>query len=150
MMLMVSGIQGESGVLDGIPYVQKAIQANVGTWGIHFITFSIFAFAFSSLIGNYYYAESNILFIKDSKLLLNLFRVTCCVAVFLGAQADFSLAWNLADVTMGAMAIVNIIAIILLRNTAVKALKDYEKQRVSGKKPVFHGKDIGLENTLWK
>ena len=58
MMLLLSGVQGESGVLDGIPFVQKAISANVGNWGIHFITLSIFAFAFSSLIGNYYYAES--------------------------------------------------------------------------------------------
>ena len=54
MMLLLSGVQGESGVLDGIPFVQKAISANVGNWGIHFITLSIFAFAFSSLIGNYY------------------------------------------------------------------------------------------------
>ena len=67
MMLLLSGVQGESGVLDGIPFVQKAISANVGNWGIHFITLSIFAFAFSSLIGNYYYAESNILFIKNNK-----------------------------------------------------------------------------------
>ena len=70
MMLLLSGVQGESGVLDGIPFVQKAISANVGNWGIHFITLSIFAFAFSSLIGNYYYAESNILFIKNNKKLL--------------------------------------------------------------------------------
>lgn len=73
MMLLLSGVQGESGVLDGIPFVQKAISANVGNWGIHFITLSIFAFAFSSLIGNYYYAESNILFIKNNKKLLFFF-----------------------------------------------------------------------------
>ncbi len=73
MMLLLSGVQGESGVLDGIPFVQKAISANVGNWGIHFITLSIFAFAFSSLIGNYYYAESNILFIKNNKKLLFIF-----------------------------------------------------------------------------
>ena len=104
MMLLLSGVQGEAGVLDGIPFVQKAISANVGTWGIHFITASIFAFAFSSLIGNYYYAESNILFIKNNKVLLFVFRCTCLLAVFLGAQADFSLVWNLADITMGCMA----------------------------------------------
>ena len=63
MMLLLSGVEGKTGVLDGIPFVQKAVSANVGNWGIHFITLSIFAFAFSSLIGNYYYAESNILFI---------------------------------------------------------------------------------------
>ena len=70
MMLLLSGVEGKSGVLDGIPFVQQAISANVGTWGIHFITFSIFTFAFSSLVGNYYYAESNIKFIKDDKRLL--------------------------------------------------------------------------------
>ena len=150
MMLLVSGVEGISGTLDGIPYVQAAISANVGDWGIHFITISIFAFAFSSVIGNYYYAESNILFIKNSKVLLHLFRVTCVLAVFAGALADFSLAWNLADVTMGFMAIVNIIAILLLGNTAIKTLKDYEAQKKEGKNPVFDEKRINLTGTVWK
>lgn len=150
MMLLVSGVEGKSGVLDGIPYVQTAISSNVGQWGIHFITFSIFAFAFSSLVGNYFYAESNILFIKNNKTLLFVFRITCIVAIFLGAQADFSLVWNLADVTMGLMAIVNIIAIFLLGGTVVKVLNDYEKQKKQGIKPVFHEKNVGIKNTVWK
>ena len=147
MMLLLSGVQGESGVLDGIPFVQKAISANVGNWGIHFITLSIFAFAFSSLIGNYYYAESNILFIKNNKKLLFIFRITCLLAVFFGAQADFSMMWNIADITMGCMATVNILVILVLGNTAMKVLKDYEKQKKEGKNPVFKAKDVGIENT---
>ncbi|MDO4470165.1 MAG: alanine/glycine:cation symporter family protein [Bacillota bacterium] len=147
MMLLLSGVQGESGVLDGIPFVQKAISANVGSWGIHFITLSIFAFAFSSLIGNYYYAESNILFIKNNKKLLFIFRITCLLAVFFGAQADFSMMWNIADITMGCMATVNILVILVLGNTAIKVLKDYEKQKKEGKNPVFKAKDVGIENT---
>jgi AGCS family alanine or glycine:cation symporter len=147
MMLLVSGVEGKSGVLDGIPYVQAAIRANVGSWGIHFITFSIFAFAFSSLVGNYYYAESNILFIRDSKVLLNIFRVTCILAIFLGAQADFDMIWNLADITMGFMAIVNIITIFLLGGIAFKALKHYEEQKRRGEKPSFRAADIGINNT---
>ena len=147
MMLLLSGVQGESGVLDGIPFVQKAISENVGNWGIHFITLSIFAFAFSSLIGNYYYAESNILFIKNNKKLLFIFRITCLLAVFFGAQADFSMMWNIADITMGCMATVNILVILVLGNTAIKVLKDYEKQKKEGKNPVFKAKDVGIENT---
>lgn len=147
MMLLLSGVQGESGVLDGIPFVQKAISANVGNWGIHFITLSIFAFAFSSLIGNYYYAESNILFIKNNKKLLFIFRITCLLAVFFGAQADFSMMWNIADITMGCMATVNILVILVLGNTAIKVLKDYEKQKKEGKDPIFKAKDVGIENT---
>ena len=149
-MLLMSGVQGESGVLDGIPYVQAAIKANVGELGIHFITVSIFAFAFTSLIGNYCYAESNILFIKNNKVVLNIFRVTCLVAIFLGAQADFGVVWNLADVTMGFMAIVNIIAIFLLGKVALKVLKNYEEQKKAGKNPVFYEDAVGLKGTVWK
>lgn len=149
MMLLLSGVEGEKAVLDGIPYVQAAISSNVGEWGIHFITFSIFAFAFSSLIGNYFYAESNILFIKNNKVVLTVFRITCMVAIFLGAQADFSLVWNIADITMGFMAIVNIIAIFLLGNVAFKALKHYEQKKKQGEAPVFYEDEIGLTGTVW-
>lgn len=149
IMLLVSGVEGKSEVLDGIPYVQAAISSNVGQWGIHFITFSIFAFAFSSLIGNYFYAESNILFIRNSKVLLNVFRVTCVVAVFLGAQADFDMVWNIADVTMGLMAIVNIIAIVLLSKVAIKVLKNYEQKKKAGENPVFYEDEVGLTGTVW-
>lgn len=149
IMLLVSDVEGKSGVLDGIPYVQAAISSNVGEWGIHFITFSIFAFAFSSLIGNYFYAESNILFIKNNRVVLHIFRMTCVVAIFLGAQADFSLVWNLADITMGLMAIVNIIAIFLLGNVAIKVLKNYEKKKKAGENPVFYEDEVGLTGTVW-
>lgn len=145
MILFTSGVEG----LDGIPYVQAAISENVGTWGIHFITVSIFAFAFSSVIGNYYYAESNIMFIKNNKVLLFVFRVTCVLAVFLGAQADFSLVWNIADVTMGLMAIVNIVAILLLGKIAIKVLKNYEQKKKRGENPVFYEDEVGLTGTVW-
>lgn len=150
MMLLVSGIEGKPDVMDGIPFVQAAIRVNMGDWAIHFITVSIFAFAFSSLIGNYYYAESNILFVKDNKLLLQAFRVTCVVAIFLGAQADFSLMWNIADITMGVMAIINIISIFLLSNTAFKVLKHYEEQKKKGGEITFRASEIGIKDTVWK
>lgn len=150
-ILLLSGVTGVPEKLDGIPYVQAAISANVGSLGIHFITFSIFAFAFTSLIGNYYYAESNILFIKNNRVLLNGFRITCLIAIFLGAQADFSTVWNLADVLMGFMAIENILVIFLLGGIACKVLKDYTRQKKQGLDPVFKAKDVGLDNTdFWK
>ena len=150
-ILLLSGVTGIPEKLDGIPYVQAAISANVGSLGIHFITFSIFAFAFTSLIGNYYYAESNILFIKNNRILLNVFRITCLIAIFLGAQADFSTVGNLADVLMGFMAIENILVIFLLGGIACKVLKDYTRQKKQGLDPVFKAKDVGLDNTdFWK
>ena len=150
-ILLLSGVTGVPEKLDGIPYVQAAISANVGSLGIHFITFSIFAFAFTSLIGNYYYAESNILFIKNNRVLLNGFRITCLIAIFLGAPADFSTVWNLADVLMGFMAIENILVIFLLGGIAFKVLDDYTKQKKQGLDPVFKAKNVGLNNTdTWK
>ena len=143
MILLCSGVS--EGV--GIQFVQNAVRANFGEFGIHFISIAIFLFAFSSLIGNYYYAEANIKFIKDSKTVLNIFRITCLIMIFFGTQMSLDAAWNLADCLMGIMAILNIIAILLLGKIATKCLKDYTKQRKEGKNPVFKAKDIGINNT---
>ena len=90
-----------------------------------------------SLIGNYYYTESNLRFIRDDKRVLFIFRLTCLAAIFLGAQASFDTVWNLADILMGFMAIVNIIAILLLGNQAVKVLKDYDRSARRAKTRCF-------------
>ena len=128
---------GSDANLTGMPYVQQAISAQVGQAGIHFITISIFLFAFSSLIGNYCYAESNLKFILDTKRSLCIFRILAIVVIFFGAQASFSTIWDLADVLMGFMAIVNIIAILLLGKIAITCLKDYSAQKKQGKDPVL-------------
>lgn len=141
MILMVSGAP----VSQDITYVQDAVSGTFGPVGILFITIAIFFFAFSSLVGNYYYTESNLRFIKDDKRILFVFRLTCLLAIFLGAQANFNTVWNLADILMGFMAIVNIISILILGNVAVKALKDYDQQRAQGKNPVFYASHIGMK-----
>lgn len=144
MMLLVYGVDKN---LTGIPYVQAAIKSQVGELGIHFIIVSILLFAFSSLVGNYSYAESNLKFIKDNKVLLFVFRIVCLGVIVFGSTASFDMVWNLADVLMGFMAIVNIIAIVLLHNIAIKALKDYRQQKKEGKDPTFHPKQLGIKNT---
>ena len=145
MMILV--FDGYADGLTGIPLVQEALRSQVGSFGIHFINLSIFLFAFSSVIGNYCYAESNLKFIKNNKVVLFLFRCSCLVAILFGSVASFDMVWNLADVSMGLMAIVNIIAILLLYKIAVKALNDYKEQKRQGKDPVFHAKKLGIKNT---
>lgn len=145
MMLLNYGVIDPS--LTGMPFVQQAVKFAVGEGGIHFITISIFLFAFSSLVGNYCYAESNLKFIKDHKGLLFVFRVVCVVVVFFGAQANFDTVWNLADVLMGFMAIVNIVAILLLSPKVIRILNDYREQKKQGKDPVFHPKKLGILHT---
>lgn len=148
-MLLV--FEGNTEGLSGMPYVQMAVQAELGEFGIHFITISIFLFAFSSLIGNYCYAEANLKFITKNKTVLFLFRVIVLIVIYLGAQANFDTVWNLADLLMGAMAIVNIVAIFFLHPIALRVLKDYEEQKRKGKNPLFLAKNLQIENTqCWK
>ncbi|RNL46899.1 alanine/glycine:cation symporter family protein [Paraeggerthella hongkongensis] len=151
MMVLVFYVQDPEAAasLNGMPLVQMAVNNSVGEMGIHFITFAIFAFAFSSLIGNYFYAESNLRFIKgNSKVVLTVFRLVCLVVVFYGAVNSFDLAWNLADIFMGFMALVNLIAILLLGKWALAALDDYTRQRKQGIDPVFVADSIpGLPKT---
>ena len=149
-IVLLSGVD-ISGTLGDIPVVQEAVRSQAGSLGLNLIAFSIFAFAFTSIIGNYCYAESNILFLKNNKTLLNIFRVTCLGTVFLGAKANARTVWNISDSIMGLMAVVNIVVILLIGNIAIRALRDYCNQKKSGKVPTFVSKDIGLENTdVWK
>lgn len=139
---------GTFGDLNGMPLVQMAINSSVGEIGIHVVTFAIFCFAFSSLIGNYFYAEGNIRFITKSKTVLTVFRITCLAAIMVGCLNNFTLAWNFADITMAFMAMVNLVAILLLGKWAFKALDDYTRQRKAGKNPVFVAENIeGLPAT---
>ena len=149
-IILLTG-QYQSGEYDGIPLIQQSVSAQFGPFAIHLITAAVCMFAFTSIIGNYFYAESNVRFISKSLVVMNVFRVLAAVMVFLGAQNNMSVAWSLADITMGLEAIVNIIAILLLSGIALRVLEDYEKQKKDGKDPVFHESNIGLNNTdVWK
>ncbi|MFR1435382.1 MAG: alanine/glycine:cation symporter family protein [Acutalibacteraceae bacterium] len=148
-MLLLSGVP-ISEELKGMDFVQAAVYNQVGRFGPLFITVSIFLFAFSSLVGNYYYTEANFRFIRDSRRGLLIFRCTCVAAVFAGALMDFSTVWSLADILMGLMAVVNLTAILLLGNKAFTALKDYQKQRRAGKNPVFRAEEAGVgDPAVW-
>ena len=148
-MLLLSGVPIDA-YAEGMNFVQAAVHNQVGAFGPLFITVSIFLFAFSSLVGNYYYTESNFKFIRDSKRGLVIFRVTCVAAIFIGAQMSFSMVWDLADVLMGLMALVNLVSILLLGGQALKVLGDYQKQRRAGKNPVYRYKEVGIgDASIW-
>ena len=123
--------------LKGLGLIQGVMQEHLGSFGLLFVSVAIVLFAFTSIIGNHFYAEANFKFISTSKRGLFVFRLLAMLMVFVGAQLSLSLAWDLADVFMGFMASVNIVAILLLSNIAVRVLKDYQKQRKEGKNPVF-------------
>lgn len=132
----------------GIKLTQLALSHSVGAWGAGFITLCIFLFAFSSLVGNYYYGEANLEFLTKSKASMFVFRLLTVACVYLGSVASLGLVWDIADVSMGVMALMNIIVIAILSPKAIAIINDYIKQRKEGKNPVFRAKDIaGLENT---
>ncbi|MGG3928224.1 alanine/glycine:cation symporter family protein [Metabacillus fastidiosus] len=133
--------------LDGIQITQAAMAAHIGDWAQIFVAVAIFLFAFSSIIGNYYYGETNIEFLSGNRLWITLYRWAVLAMVLFGSISGFQFVWNLADLFMGAMAITNLIAIMLLAGIAIKVLKDYTRQRKEGKNPVFQPHAIsGLKN----
>lgn len=129
--------------LNGMPLVQMAVRHFTGDVGIAFITAAVFLFAYTSLIGNYFYAESNLKFITGEKpKLVFWFRIACLVVIFAGCLSSFDLAWNVADILMGIMCIINLVAILLLGKWALKCLDDYARQRKLGVNPVFEAASI--------
>ncbi|GLB61310.1 alanine/glycine:cation symporter family protein [Cytobacillus sp. NCCP-133] len=132
--------------LSGIQLTQTALSSHIGTWAHIFVAISIFLFAFSSVIGNYYYGETNIEFIKESRLAIFIYRLCVIGMVMFGALVDLATVWGLADLSMGVMALINLIAITMLGKIAFSALKDYIAQRKQGKDPVFYADSIpGLD-----
>ena len=149
-LILLTGDWADTGY-SGIPLLQQCVARVIGPVGIHFVTVIVCLFAFTSIIGNYFYAEANILFITKNKTVMTIFRICAAVMVFIGAGNSLDVAWSLADITMGLEAVVNIIAILLLGRIAFAALDDYEKQKAAGRDPVFHESNIGLNDTdVWK
>ena len=139
--------------LEGIELTQAALTHHIGPIGGIFVAVCIFLFAFSSIVGNYYYGESNMAFCNIGKKTLNIFRILVIAMVLFGALTKVQVVWNLADVFMGLMAVINLVAIALLGKYAFIALDDYTAQKKAGiKEPVFDASNIkGLENIeCWK
>ena len=126
-----------AGATRGIGLTQGALVSTLGEWSNIALTVIIFLLAFSSILGNYYYGESNIEFISTNTVLLTVYRVLAVIAVLVGSVVGADLVWNFADGVMGLMALTNLIAIGLLSGIAFKLLKDYTGQRRAGRDPVF-------------
>ncbi|QMU96983.1 alanine:cation symporter family protein [Microbacterium esteraromaticum] len=121
----------------GIVLTQNALVSSLGSWSNVLLSVIIFLLAFSSILGNYYYGESNIEFINAKPVVLTVFRIVVVMVVFLGSIASADLIWNTADGIMGIMALINLVAIGLLSGVAFKLLRDYLDQRRAGLDPVF-------------
>lgn len=132
----------------GVVLTQNSLAGQLGDWAQYFVAIAVMFFAFSSIIGNYYYGETNIEFINGNKAMLLVYRLIVLAMVMFGALINMQLAWDLADVFMGLMTIINLVIIFKLSNIAFAVSDDFNKQLKEGKDPVFKASSIpGLKNT---
>lgn len=149
-IILISGLYQVPG-LNGIALTQSALQSEIGALGPIFVAIAIFMFAFSSIIGNYYYGEANIRFITSNGQVMTVYRICSAgVMVIFGAVASFELVWNIIDFFMAFLTACNLIAIVLLGRYAFRLLDDYRQQKRAGiKEPTFHRSQFPeLENEL--
>ncbi len=153
-MCMCSGVE-PSEALSGAPYVQAALTQTLGKFGPVFITVAMILFAFTTLLGNLYYVDQCVAHIckkVPSKKVQHAYHILASVVIFIGAGLSAGLLWDIADITMGAMTLINMPVIFILSKYAVRAIDDYNKQRKNGDTPVFKAKNIDLPHDVdcWK
>ena len=130
-IILISGVSAGDQV-NGIKLTQAAISQYIGHWGSIVVAAAIFLFAFSSVLGNYYYGEANVQYLSKKPWVLTTYRVIVIAMVLYGSVASLSTVWNMADLFMGLMTICNLIAIVLLGRHAFRLLEDYRAQKRQG------------------
>ena len=152
-MCLFSGVVPES-ELAGAAYVQSVTRASLGGFGPVFMATAVSLFAFTTLLGNYYYTEGCLRFIlkrEPGKQFMLVFRLVATFLVFLGAVISAGLAWDTADLLQALMVLINVPVILILAKPAIRALKDYEDQRRAGKEPVYNAEENGITGTdFWR
>lgn len=144
-----------SPALEGAPFIQEALASVFGNFGYYFISASLVLFGFTTFIGNLYYVDSNFDYLAkkelDEKQRIP-YRLVAAFLIFFGAIQEQAFVWNLSDLFMGIMALINLPTILILSNKLLACLKDYKSQRKEGKDPSFVAKDIGIKEELdyWK
>ncbi len=148
MTCLCSGVVPDPSMADGASYVQLALRTVFGTAGPIFITVAMLLFAFTTLLGNLFYCRGCLNYIAGRTLgrqAMGLFHIIASAAVFLGAQMELNLVWDVAELLLGLMALINLPVILLLGHTALECLADYTRQKGQGNDPVFHAASIHLK-----
>ena len=146
-----SGYVDEAGNALSGAFIQDSLGVNFGAFGGIFITAALALFAYTTLVGNYFYAEMNISYLYKNALgnraFMTVFRLLAVLVIFVGAQFSAGLAWDTADVLMGFMALINVPVCVLLGGTAFKALRDYANKKKAGAPLDFKAADVGVSGT---
>ncbi len=135
-IILWSGLYNDG--VSGIVLTQNALNSEVGAVGQYFVTIAIFMFAYTTIIANYYYGETNIKFIKDSRRLTLCYKVVFIVVMFIGCIATLETVWTWADIFMAFQTLINLTALAFLSRYAIRCLKDYTRQLREGRNPVYY------------
>ncbi len=138
-VILLSGLY-DTTTLNGIALTQASLGSEIGVAGPTFIAIAILLFAFSSIIGNYYYGEANIRFMTSNSTVITIYRICSGgVMVIFGAMVSLDMVWNLGDLCMALLTACNLIAIVALGKYVFRLLDDYRTQKRNGiKEPIFH------------
>jgi AGCS family alanine or glycine:cation symporter len=156
VMILLSGVLEPGSGITGTQLTQQAMASHIGVGGTYFIAIAILFFAFTSIVANYSYAENAMTFLgMGNRTGFTVLRVAALGMVIWGSMQAVSTVFNAADASMGLMATVNLIAIVLLSGTVAKLTKDYLAQRKEGLVPTFKLKDFPelkdkIKNDIWR
>ncbi|MFD2829261.1 alanine/glycine:cation symporter family protein [Corticicoccus populi] len=145
IILMYTDLSHGPDAMQGIEVTQAAMTSQLGQFGAIFVAVVILLFAYSSILGNYFYGQSNLNYIKENPVVLFVFKILVIGMVYVGAVMDISLAWDTADVFMALMAVTNLVATIGLSSIVIKLMKDYSDQLKAGKTPVFYIDNVDID-----
>ncbi len=140
--------------ISGVTLTQEALASHVGAWGGGFVSVALLLFAFSSIMYNYYLGENSLnYFSEENKTLFNVFRVMVLALIFWGSMQDLGTVFAFADVTMGLLAIVNLVGLVLMYKIGMRLLRDYDSQLKSGKPPRLNledYQDLDIDEAAWR
>lgn len=152
-IILLSGVDINNPGVDGVVLTQTALADHVGGWANNFIAIALMLFVFSSIMYNYFLGENALdFFVKDNKLVFNIFRVVTLGFILLGSTLDLASAFGFANVTMGLLALVNLAALALLFPIGLRIMRDFDKQRKAGLTPVMDVDDyadLDIDKTAW-
>ncbi len=153
LIILLSGVDITAVGSDGIVLTQTALADHVGGWAEGFIAVALFLFVFSSIMYNYYLGETALdFFIQDNSAVVTIYRLIAIGFVFIGALLDLGTVFGFADVSMGLLAVVNLIALVLLFPIGLRLMRDFDAQLKKREQPVFDARDyadLDIDSTAW-
>ncbi|GAB3341445.1 alanine/glycine:cation symporter family protein [Marilutibacter aestuarii] len=154
IIILLSGVLGEGGH-DGVQVTQAAMTVFLGDWGAGFVAVAMFFFAFTTILGNYSYAESNLLYLGGGRMGLLVLRLAALATITWGVFSKVQLVWDAADASMAVMASINLVAIVMLSGVVVRLTRDYDAQLRAGGSPTFRivehpGMASGVDGDIWR